>query len=106
MIVTFKSPAAGDVIMFSDIAHRLLEAMGKEAGDKGIITVEQLPDAIARLRAAIAEDKAARAAQPAAAETDAKHDEQPGVSLWQRAVPLLELLDWAVKKGKPVTWGV
>ena len=106
MIVTFKSAAAGDVIMFGEIAHRLMEVMGKEPADKGIVTVEQLPDAIARLRNAIAADKAARAAQPAEAETEPKHDGQPGVSLWQRAVPLLELLEWALKKNKPVIWGV
>ena len=61
MIVTFKSPASGDVIMFGDVAKRMMEIMGKDASDKGIVTVEQLPDAIARLQAAIAADKAQRA---------------------------------------------
>lgn len=112
MIVTFQSAAAGDVIMFGDVAQRLMDIMGKEAGDKGIVTVEQLPEAIARLKAAIAEDKAQRAAVTDEDEPQSEPDpnsqtgQRPFVSLAQRAVPLLELLEWALKKKKPVVWGV
>jgi hypothetical protein len=106
MIVTFSSKAAGDVIMFGDVAQRLMKIMGKEADAKGIITIEQLPDAIACLRAAIVADKAARAAQVAADEVNGEDSRPPAVSLAQRAVPLLELLEWAHKKQKPVVWGV
>jgi hypothetical protein len=48
VIVTFQSPASGDVIMFGDVAQRMMKLMGKEPTDKGIVTVEQLPEAIAR----------------------------------------------------------
>jgi len=110
MIVTFQSQAAGDVIMFGDVAQHMMELMGKEASAKGIVTVEQLPDAIARLRAAVAADKAARAAlsdeQLPEFETAPGGGKRPYVSLTQRAAPLLELLDWAQKKQKPVVWGV
>ena len=61
MIVIFQSPASGDVIMFGDVAKRMMKLMGKEPSDKGIVTVEQLPDAIARIKAAIEEDKRQRA---------------------------------------------
>ncbi|MBL8488309.1 MAG: DUF1840 family protein, partial [Rhodocyclaceae bacterium] len=54
----FRSEAAPDIMMFGEVAKRLLELIGKEAGDRGVITVEQMPEAIARLRAAIAEDRA------------------------------------------------
>lgn len=114
MIVTFKSAAAGDVIMFGDVAQRMMELMGKEPSEKGIVTVEQLPAAIAHLRAAIAEDKARMAALD---EAERPLDEparnggngenrRPFVSLYQRATPLLDLLEWALKKQKPVLWGV
>lgn len=110
MIITFQSPASGDVIMFGDVAKRMMELMGKEATDKGIVTVEQLPDAIARLRAAIDDDKRKRAAEPEEArpqfEKDDRGNLRPFVSLYQRAVPLLELLEWSLKKSKPVVWGV
>jgi hypothetical protein len=104
MIITFRSAAAGDVIMFGDVAKRMMELMGKRVTDEGIVTLEQLPDAIAGLRAAIAEDKARRAGLQDDDE-DQPSGTPAGVSTAQRAVPLLELLEWAQKKGKPVTWG-
>ena len=114
MIVTFQSPASGDVIMFGDVAQRMMKLMGKDVTDKGIVTVEQLPDAIARLKAAIEEDKQQRAGmreedlpqtEPAGNRGNA-NSSRPFVSLTQRAVPLLELLEWSLKKKKPVVWGV
>lgn len=106
MIITFSSKAAGDVIMFGEVAQRLMKIMGKEPDAKGIVTVEQLPEAMAGLRAAIAADKAARAAQAAEDEAHGENGRPPAISLAQRAVPLLELLEWAHKKQKPVVWGV
>jgi hypothetical protein len=114
MIVTFQSPASGDVIMFGDVAQRMMKIMGKEAADKGIVTVEQLPEAIARLKAAIEDDKRQRVGvqdedmpqtEPAGASGGAQSS-RPFVTLTQRALPLLELLEWSLKKKKPVVWGV
>ena len=109
MIITFQSAAAGDVIMFGDVAQRMMEIMGKEAGSKGIVTVEELPAAIAKLRAAMAADKADHARAVNADwpqnELDSR-DEKVPVSLTQRAVPLIELLELSLKKGRPVVWGV
>ncbi|MCK9986752.1 MAG: hypothetical protein AzoDbin1_03224 [Azoarcus sp.] len=110
MLITFKSAAGADVIMFGDIAKKLVAILGKDPQDgKGIVTVEQLPDAIARLRAAIEEDKARRAGQ--AQDDDEEPDpERRGmaapVSLAQRAWPLLDLLEASQKEGVPVVWGV
>ena len=110
MIVTFQSAAAGDVIMFGDVAKRMMKLMGKDETDKGIVTVEQLPDAIARLKAAIEEDKRQRASvheeDLPQTERGGNGNSRPYVTLTQRAVPLLELLEWALKKQKPVVWGV
>ena len=111
MLVTFKSAAGADVIMFGDIAKRLVAILGKDPQDaKGIVTVEQLPGAIARMRTAIDEDKALH---KAAAQDDDEDDPDPErhgmaapVSLAQRAWPLLDLLQLAQKEGVPVVWGV
>ncbi|MBV2234926.1 MAG: DUF1840 domain-containing protein [Sterolibacterium sp.] len=121
MIVTFRSRATADVIMFGAVAHQLMAIIGKEAGAQGIVTVEQLPEAIARLRAAIAQDKARHADIVAegldglnglddarSTETDVLRPaaiDQP-VSLTQRAVPLLEMLERSLRHQKPVVWGV
>lgn len=112
MLITFKSAAAADVLMFGESARVIFQVLGKDANAaQGIITVQQLPDAIARLEKAIEEDKARRDADP--------DDDDPGpdaddakprgigapVSFAQRAWPLLEMLQYALEEGKPVTWG-
>ena len=49
---------------------------------------------------------------PASGETEkvggdgTAQNSRPFVTLAQRAVPLLELLEWSLKKKKPVVWGV
>jgi hypothetical protein len=100
--------------MFRVGAGQLMQIMGIAPSDQCIGTVEQLPAAIASLTAAIAEDKTlAKSAAEKAAEhpndstlpKEKKTGAQPDVRLYQRAAPLLELLTWAQKKNKPVTWG-
>ena len=109
-IVIFKSAATADVIYFGDVAKRMMELMGKEAGGQGIVTVEQLPDAIARLKAAVADDKERHRQlvldEEPKTEKAAGGGSRPAVSLTQRAVPLLEMLETALKEKKPVVWGV
>ena len=111
MLFIFKSDADADVIMFGDIAKKLVEILGKDPQDaKGIVTVEQLPDAIARLRAAIEEDRVCQRGQ-AENDDDAEQDpERSGmaapVNLAQRAWPLLTMLERSQKEGVPVVWGV
>jgi hypothetical protein len=104
MIVTFKSKASGDVIMFGDAAHALMKIMGKDPEPTGIVTPEQLPAAIAALKAAIEESR--RQPGPNEEEEAEKPAMTQSVTLAQRAIPLLELLEWAHKKNAPVTWGV
>ncbi len=110
MIITFQSRAAGDVMMFGDVARRMMEIIGKEPADRGIVTVEDLPAAIARLRAAIAADKAARAGRGPAALPETEKvpggGERPFVTVAQRAQPLLELFEQAAKREQPVVWGI
>jgi len=110
MIVIFQSAASGDVIMFGDVAHKMMELMGKEPTAQGIVTVEQLPEALARLRAAVDADKARLAglSEEERPEFEQTPDGQKRafVSLTQRAAPLIELLEWSLKKQKPVMWGL
>jgi len=107
MLITFKSGAAADVLMFGDAARNLLKVLGKDPADEtGIVTVEQLPGAIAALKAAIEANK-----QPDdnAIEDDADEDTPRGmgapVSFAQRAWPLMDMLEYSLKEQKPVTWG-
>lgn len=123
MIITFQSKASGDVIMFGEVARHMMNLMGKDSTAQGIVTVEQLPDAIARLRAAITQDKEEhqrRVAEDAdrqgggmadadaagASALPASSFTASAISLTQRAVPLLELLERSLRKKTPVVWGV
>ncbi len=103
MMFVFRSEVAPDIMMFGDVAKRLLEIIGKEAGARGVITVEQMPEAIARLRAAIAEDRARHKPQGEGEETG---PEGPRITLAQRAIPFVEQLELSLARGKPVMWGV
>ena len=109
MLIVFKSKAAGDVMMFGDVAYTLMEVMGKAPGPKGIVTAEQLPEAIARLKAAVAQDKAEK---PVVDHDERIFEKTPEggkreyVSLARRAVPLIELLEYSLTEEVPVTWGV
>ena len=104
-MVTFRSKAAGEVIMLGEHAKPILEIAGKALGDtlpeRGVFTPEQLPAAIAGIERALAVTK------------DPKFDEDDPeeaamarqyVGLAQRAFPLLDLLRRADAKGVNVTW--
>jgi hypothetical protein len=106
-MIVFRSDAAADIMMFDDVAKRMMEIMGREFSTRGIITVEQIPDAIARLREAIAADRAAHAGEYDRPELE----EAPGgkrayVGVAARAVPLAEFLEYSLRAEKPVMWGI
>ena len=105
MIYKFKSQAAADVIMLQLNGDQMLAIVGKEPSPQGIITVAQIPAAIAALEAAIVTHEAAesrRAEQPRT-EVDVEGD---SVRLRDRAVPFIELLRTSAQAGKDVVWGV
>jgi hypothetical protein len=109
-MIVFRSQATADIMMFDDIARRMMELMGKEPADRGIVTVEQLPDAIARLKAAIADDHARHRGEQE--EERPQSESTPGgarrayVALAQRAVPLVQMLEYSLQADKPVMWGI
>jgi hypothetical protein len=115
MLVTFKSHASADVIMFGDAAKKLIGILGKDSADaKGIVTVQQLPEAIARLKAAIEEERARQAElERQRGHADEEAEKEAGntgmaapVGLAQRAWPLLAMLDESLREETPVVWGV
>lgn len=107
MLIVFKSKASGDVIMFGDVALQLLDVIGKGRDKQGIITVEQLPDAIHRLEQAAADSKAKTTApREPEPERAPDGDRSTTVSLALRVVPLIELLERSHRAKTPVTWGV
>ena len=116
-LVVFRSKAAGEIFMFAETARRIFEIIGKAEGPRGVITAEQVPDALARLTTAVEEEKA-QLRQAAQQQHDADRrgaaggddaDETAGVraiTLGQRAFPLIEMLQAAQRKQVEVTWGI
>ncbi len=108
MAVTFKSATAADLTMLDANARQVLQILGKDASGKGILTQEQLPGAIAALEAAVAQEggQKAQAEKSEKSEDDEEDKGARGVSLRQRAYPLLDLLRRSHQDGNDVTWGV
>ena len=107
MLYTFRSRAAGNLIMLQPNGQRVLEIIGKDAGPQGIILPEQMPAAIAALETAVAEEAAAQQTTKDEAEASGEAAPRPeGVSLRQRAVPFIEMLKRCHKAGKEIVWGV
>ena len=107
MLYKFKSKAAGDVIMLEPNGRQVLQILGKDAGPQGIIEAAQIPASIAALEAAISKDEAD---QKANADAAAARGEKPGtpegISLRQRAVPMLDLMRRSQKENADIVWGV
>lgn len=104
MIYKFKSQAAADVIMLQINAEQMLRIIGKEPSVQGIVTVEQIPAAIAALESAVAAHETAQLTSDTA--TASENVEGDGVMLRQRAAPFIELLRSSAEAGKNVVWGV
>ncbi|MFM2112703.1 MAG: hypothetical protein RLZZ271_1363 [Pseudomonadota bacterium] len=107
MLYKFKSKAAGDLIMLEATGRKVLQAMGKEPGAKGIIEVAQMAAAIDALKAAIAQEEAdLKAAQEAALAKGEVPPKAPELNLRQKAWPFIEMLQRCLKEEQPIVWGV
>lgn len=110
MLYKFKSPAAGNLIMLEPNGRQMLTIIGKgdaAALTKGILLPQDMPAAIAALQAAIVEDEAQW--QQRVAQAQAKGEPVPrpeAISLRQRAVPLIDMLQRCHQANKEIVWGV
>jgi hypothetical protein len=108
VIYKFKSKGAGDVIMLGPTGDRLLRVIGREPAAKGIVEVEAMPAAIAALERAVDDDDAAfeQARRDAQASDEPVPQREGGVSLRQRAWPLVEMMRRCHAAGHEIVWGV
>ena len=107
MIYKFKSKADGDVIMTGPAGDDVLRVIGKSPSAQGIIETGSMSSAIAAIEQAVAADEAARAqAEKDAAAEGRKLGPRDGVTLRQRAWPLVEMMKRSIKEGADIVWGV
>lgn len=97
MLVTFSTNAYADITYFGDVGLAMLKMMGHSATVPGAIVAEDVPAALSSLTAAIETEKSTL---PIAD----KNAEEATVSLSHRALPLIALLDAAVKANTYVMW--
>lgn len=102
MLVRFKTTAAyPEITMFGDVALKLLGMMGRRDTVPSAIGAEDIPRALQSLREGIAAADAALEDQPP---SDEEEGDERRVSLHNRALPLIELLEAAQKEGVAVMW--
>jgi len=107
MIYKFKSQAAGDVIMMGPTGDDVLRLIGKDPAPKGIIESGAMAAAIDALERAVAANDAARAQAEKEAAADGKRVAPgDGITLRQRAWPLVEMMKRSSAAGADIVWGV
>ena len=97
MLVTFTTDAYADITMFGDVALAMLKMMGHSGTVPSAILAADVPAALSRLTAGI---EAAKAELP----VDEEDEDEPQVSLTNRAMPLINLLTAAAQEGCDVMW--
>jgi hypothetical protein len=107
MIYKFKSKADGDVIMTGPAGDDVLRLIGKAPAAQGIIETGSMRAAIAAIEQAVAADDAARAqAEQDAAAAGTRLAPREGVTLRQRAWPLVEMMKRSIAESAEIVWGV
>ncbi|MGH8547967.1 MAG: DUF1840 domain-containing protein [Methylococcales bacterium] len=103
MLITFRSKASADVVMFGDVAVNLIKLMGHSGTVPGAILAEEVDTALFKLKQALEADQATSAgSKPGPISED--DSDPPAVSLANRAWPLIELLTAAVAAKCNVMW--
>jgi len=97
MLVTFKTKYYSNITFLGDIAKDLLKAMGQSGAVPGAIAPEDVSDVLGSLRKNLEADSG-----KAGGGDDS--EDKPVISLQKRAMPLVELLESAVKEKEHVTW--
>ena len=110
-LVVFRSKAAGEIFMFAETARRLLQIVGKDDFERGVIRADELSEALDRLTAAVAQEKEELRGDSQRRELDertgsSQGERGPPISLGQRAFPLIEMLRAAQRRKVDVTWGI
>ena len=107
MLYKFKSRAAADLIMLEPQGRQVVTLMGKTPGASGIVTVAQIPAAIAALEAAVAAEEAQAASADNTEDDEASREERDNaVRLRQRVTPFIDMLKRSAAENADVVWGV
>lgn len=99
MLVTFTCKGHENITLFGNIAVQLLNFMGHSGIVPSAILAEDVPEALAQLQKRIETIK-----QGSSNESSNDDDGEPVISVAHRAIPLISLLQDAVKNHSNVMW--
>jgi hypothetical protein len=108
MLYKFQCKNSADVLMLEDLTSKIFTIIDRPLEPRGIFLLEQLPIAISKLEAAVAEDieRKKNSSENSLSEIseksghDINHDR-----LGQRAHPFINLLKEALLNEEMVSWG-
>jgi polyhydroxyalkanoate synthesis regulator phasin len=114
MLITFKSKAYQNVLMYQEHAKRILDLLGKD-GERGVITAEESARAVDMLENEIEESRKHQATDNVEQDVkahsgddrqDTDHEPVETVSFSTRAYPLLEMMRASRDQHADILWGV
>ena len=97
MFITFTTDAYENISYFNDVGRRLITLMGHSDSVPGALKSGELSEALSRLQQSLSSEKAF-----AGANSDDDGDAE--ISLAKRAIPLINMLQAAIKKECNVLW--
>ncbi len=124
-LVQFSCVATGPFIAFKETVERIFKAINEPFHDKGGFMAEDLPDVLRRLDEAAAADKAKaakleeerekrlregsyeneiRMLEAEREDEEKKKNREDSIRLYQRMVPLQDMIRRAIKHKKPIMW--
>lgn len=100
-MITFSSDAFENIIYFTDIAQNLLTLMGHSGTVPGAFKAQEVPLALFNLQNGLAEYR-----RNIINSSSQDHDDEnePQIGLGVRAIPLINMLEAAIKKQCDVMW--
>jgi hypothetical protein len=102
MLVNFQTRSQATITMFGEVAVTLIKLMGHSGTIPGALLAEDVPTALARLKAAVAEHSNEPLDPPGGSSREG--EEGQSVSLPHRSLPLIEMLTIAVAEHENVMW--
>ena len=96
-MITFSCDAYENISYFNEIAQNLLSLMGHSGTVPGAMKAHEVSQALFRLQQGLGSDKTNLSQQD-------NEGEEPQISLRKRAIPLMGMLEAAVKKNCDVMW--
>lgn len=124
-LVEFSCVATGPFLVFRETAERIFKAIGEPFFPEGGFVAADLPDVLARLDAAAEEDRRKeeelkiarekrlregsyedeiRMLEEEREDREKKKHQEDNVRLYQRMVPLQEMIRRAIKHDKAIMW--